>query len=243
VKVIAFSGNIGSGKSLFARSLTNSIEYSYVKLMSFAEPLKRAIAYKDIGYDRAKKTNILPGVTGRDVMHCVARCCQQRYGDDYFANILVEEAKAVNPDYLIIDDLRFEIEYKVLKKEFDDVFVVGIRDEKPFEYEIENIPKDLIINNIGHKADIDEVIKKIMEENEMVKTYMFDNSSQLPNDEKTQDLFSVWKIAQMLYDIDNIEIKTSFGKVKELATYRNNGDRVVFSKNNTEKILAYGIKN
>lgn len=121
-RVIAFCGNEGSGKSYSAKRLFTTM--GFVKT-SFANPL-RDIAFNTIGlsyekgmkkYDELKRTNLINGLTFRNILENIGAAVR-RYDKDFWAKGVLKFIEE-NPKNVVIDDLRYPNEYKLLKNYCD----------------------------------------------------------------------------------------------------------------------------
>lgn len=116
-KCIAIAGNNGAGKTTLACYL-NKIDPVFHNI-SFASKL-RAICGPILGIepsDLMKQSvkndmSIFPGLTNRDVLIKIAGSIRSM-NDTYFVE---ETIKPIDDKILVIDDLRFDIEYESIKK-------------------------------------------------------------------------------------------------------------------------------
>lgn len=115
-----------SGKSTFADYAATTLAKNAVR-MRFSDPLidylftgfkklleAKGLSDRALDYEAAKNTELVPGITGRDVMIAAGEGMRDRLGKDFFARIL-EAQLPTNVD-VIIDDLRKKAEIEMLDK-------------------------------------------------------------------------------------------------------------------------------
>ena len=117
-KVIAFCGFESSGKSYSAKRLFTTMGFAKV---SFADTL-RDIAFNTIGlsyeegmkkYAELKQTNLINGLTFRNILENIGASVR-KYDEDFWVKGVLKFIEE-NPKNIVIDDLRYPNEYKLLK--------------------------------------------------------------------------------------------------------------------------------
>jgi len=143
--LIAVTGKAGSGKSEVARILHEMQPGSLI--LSFAAPVKR-IAKEFYGWDGEKDAS------GRRLLQDIATA-GRRYNSEIWVNCMLERINMVqhNLDVIIIDDLRFLNEAKLVRNFQGKIIKVygrghdlGIFGEHQSETELTEIEASLISN-------------------------------------------------------------------------------------------------
>ena len=139
---IAISGKIGSGKSSIANAL-NDLQPG--KVLSFATPLKKVA--KDL-YNMVHKD--------RHLLQSLGFALRQ-YDIDIFANCMANEINTFDSNtHVYVDDLRYENEYKILKKLGFYFVKLKINEKRRFERLIQKYGKEhavLHMNGGSHDSE------------------------------------------------------------------------------------------
>lgn len=134
-RVISMVGKNGAGKTTCASTLAEALRgYGYnVQELSFATPLKKiAAAYLDTTKEKGGRTTL--DFFGQDL--------KKQIGEDIFARSLVNR---VDPeaDYVIIDDMRFMVEYEALIDAFDWVKIFHVNRKTALSESLDIVNRDL----------------------------------------------------------------------------------------------------
>jgi len=183
-KIIAFTGIKGSGKDTAAiffneiASETNIV--NLIVQLAFADPLKLLINKTfDIDHNQAdeiKRLNIKPfnGLTLREVYQLFGEAIKSQFGQDIWASLTISQIEnfitEIQPDFILITDLRFTREEKFIKKYAKDknidLIIIKLEntnientDDHISETQIPEIKEDFLI-----KASTTDEIKIQMEE-------------------------------------------------------------------------------
>lgn len=161
-KIILVNGKATAGKDTFYKYVKeNYLLHSTKKCvrMAFADELKKYLLER--GWNGKKDEE------GRKLLQYTGDNLKSRYGQDYFANIILEEIDESDADIIIITDWRYENEYKIIKSKYDVVTVhinrIGLvpNDTHSSENSLDNFNFDYIIINSG-KKDFIQVIEDII---------------------------------------------------------------------------------
>ena len=199
--IIAFTGPTKSGKSYFAEFLAREIVDS--KMISFADPLKRVLENMSSSYEEMKNREIMPGITGRDLMVGLANRAKELYGDTYFANLLIQKINESDAGVIIVDDLRFKVEEEALKTLPYKVIIVKVISHIKPDYEVDKIDADITINNKHNEAKVDDVVKTIL--TKIAEAYLFSSRSSFPETEIAQRLYMVYDSLKKIFNIPNVK--------------------------------------
>ena len=162
-KVIGFIGNIGSGKSTSAKYLQSILPGSIV--ISFADELKKTS--KEIGWNGNKD------ILGRHFLQTFGELCKRDIDNYIWVKKLDIKIKneLTEYDYIIIDDLRFKIEYDYLKNNYNSIFIKIIKNNNfnflrlfyhISESELLKLKYDIkLINNTRNFTDLFDNINSI----------------------------------------------------------------------------------
>lgn len=139
MRALFICGNIGAGKTTFARELSSGkfVLFSACPALAcfigapvrkFASPIReyvmRELGVSAENFERAKDViDARAGVTVRQVMIDYATKMRATHGDDYFARAALQEGGG---EYVIFDDFRFEAELRVAHELDIDVTVLRI---------------------------------------------------------------------------------------------------------------------
>jgi len=169
MKIIALGGYSKAGKDYVGRLLKDYYEWlGYkVEIEKFAKPLR--VLLNGILDDNEKdKEFSFEGIetTTRNLMISIANGLKNEHGNDIFVKALIDRLKNNNVDIVIITDLRFITEERILKKEYNDyLFKIKIHRTNEIvdkSQEIGNLNFDYTyINN--DKKSLSELIKIINE--------------------------------------------------------------------------------
>lgn len=132
---IAIAGNNGAGKTTLANYL-NKLDPMFHNI-SFAAKL-RTICAPILGIDPAdlmkqeikNDLSIFPGHSNRDILIKIAGTIRSM-DDNYFVK---ETLKPIPGKILVIDDLRFDIEYNAIKKVYGDKALIILLETDIEEY-------------------------------------------------------------------------------------------------------------
>lgn len=182
--IIALAGNCGAGKTTLANKFAK--EYNFVHL-SFADELKKIVSLSSPPLSspcslRSKEQGSEDKEEGKD-RKCLEKTAKiiRNNNDTYFVDIIEKQLK--HPK-IIISDLRFNVEYKMLSK-YNTTFIYLERPSYiyPPEYEISsfigncyicsdyyNFPPKLRINFPYKKYNIHPVFNNIVPDNAGRKT-------------------------------------------------------------------------
>lgn len=122
MQFITLIGHNNSGKSTTAKAIKKILaSQGYLCCVkSFATPLKElAVIY--FNYDETKKFE------QRQLLEDLATNLKDLFGKELFGYTLLDNCRFINVDYVIIDDLRYKEEYKVIS-EFYPAFVIKVPD-------------------------------------------------------------------------------------------------------------------
>ena len=233
--IIAFTGAQKSGKSFFANALAN--ELINVETMSFADPLKEVLEnlFPSCNYEIAKKREVMPGLSGRDLMIALAKRAKELYGGTYFANLLIQRINESEEDIIIIDDLRFKVEEEVLKTLPYRVLIVKIKSEFKDDYEVEEIEPTITINNKHRQANVNEVIKTIL--SRLASQYFFSSRTPFPESEMGQKLYMVYDSLKKIFDIPNVRFYVIGNEIIK-AQVNIRGRKIPITESVLEKAIA-----
>jgi hypothetical protein len=114
--LMLYANSMGSGKTYFAERLVSL--YGYKKL-SLATPLKdyvhTLLLEKGIDFNPNEKDTVLEGgKTLRDYYIMVGEDTKDKYGQDHWVKLLINQIKDDLTSPYVIDDVRTPLEYKVL---------------------------------------------------------------------------------------------------------------------------------
>lgn len=128
--IIAITGGDRSGKSTLAEKLSDDLGWP---VKSFAAPLKEAAGIL-FGYEDERKEEIHPefNKTHRQLLKELARHLRSTYRDDFFARLIPIFGN------IIIDDLRYMVEYEHLKGE--NLLIISVGD-KVTEVQLSDVKK------------------------------------------------------------------------------------------------------
>ena len=116
--VIAFAGKAGVGKSTVANvfkscmNSNNPYNNNSIQIIPFAKEIK--IQAKILGWDGNKDEK------GRKLLQDITKPIKAYHGQNHYAEVVFEEALRCNPDFLVIDDLRFKVEANFLKEKAEE---------------------------------------------------------------------------------------------------------------------------
>jgi len=184
MKLIVFTGLKGSGKNTATNALSDIIGWKQAATLTaefaFADPLKN-IVKEGLNIDNSyeeflKRSNIKPfnGLTLREVYQLLGEAIKSEVGRNIWADLTINRIQDfvnnLNPDYIIVTDLRYTNEETSLRKFADDygfeLYIIKMQntnlvnnDTHISETQIDDIQEDFLIK----ASDIDE-IKIQMEE-------------------------------------------------------------------------------
>lgn len=127
MRFILLCGLNKSGKSTTAEKIKKQLvnEGYRVCIKSFATPLKQ-LASMYFDYDESTKYE------QRVILETLATNLKTAFGKTLFGYTLLDEFKYVDVDYVIVDDLRFKEEHKIIS-EFYETYVVKMPDTEYIE--------------------------------------------------------------------------------------------------------------
>lgn len=156
-KALLLAGNDGVGKSTFAANLVDVPGRERV-IMSFADPLRASIAgLCNIHCDSLKnqdvKASIVPNtnMTYRALMISIATIVREKANNDFFVKILIDRVIGTKKT-VIIDDMRFHVEFETVSNDLGRSNVHTIlltKDNEPYLGEIPRESFDFIINRVA----------------------------------------------------------------------------------------------
>lgn len=179
--IIALCGRMKCGKSSVADAFQNTNPNIF--RLAFADPLKEEFASK-YGIDLSDLYNNTEKEKYRTLLQGYAETQKEFYGRDYFAQLWLETVENIKPSAVIIDDLRFFEELKVISQYNCHVFrvtasnevrvkrgwVPGDKDNHISETELGDVSEEtlksyrggLIVNNYENKFDLNPVAASIL---------------------------------------------------------------------------------
>ena len=110
--IIGLAGKKRSGKTSAAQAILEIPNRRMIRV-GFADPIKSEVA-KIFGRTQEQEKSVI-----RPVYQAVGEAAKKLYGEDYWRNLLVDMWKtrlSNHYDYLIIDDVRFPEEAKMIKE-------------------------------------------------------------------------------------------------------------------------------
>lgn len=179
--VIALCGRMKCGKTSVASSFMNN--NSEIFRLAFADPLKDEFADK-YGIERDDLYNNIEKEKYRTLLQSFAEGQKDIHGRDYFAKLWLETIQDIKPSAVIIDDLRFFEELKVISQYNSHVFRVtasdkvrmargwipGPKDDHISETELGDVTEEtlksyrggLIVNNFSSKEELNPVTASLL---------------------------------------------------------------------------------
>lgn len=134
---ILLSGGYGTGKSYTANMIKDKVLAQSSVIIPLADVLRKELsAIYNIPDDR-----LWEKPTPQWVRFLFLKYSQKQksfHGESYFADNVLHNFKSSGADVLIVDDLRFEIEYKTIKKEIENTIVIFLGDVTS-QYELNKI--------------------------------------------------------------------------------------------------------
>jgi len=128
IKIIAISGKQGSGKTTLANAIEKSLEGKELKRMKFADGVYQLhnSVLTDLKYfKKYTKINIDDNTKNGSLLQVLGQWTRDNIDDKYWVKYIHGRIKTLNDhntDYIIIDDLRYENELKMLNL-FDTTFI------------------------------------------------------------------------------------------------------------------------
>lgn len=177
--VIAFAGKAGAGKSTVANTFkkcmnsdNNHNDYS-IPIIPFAKEIK--LQAKILGWDGEKDEK------GRKLLQDITKPIKAYHGQNHYAEVVFDEAVSIEPDFLVIDDLRFKAEanYLLQKAKEGKCKVIFVKVEnKNFvsnltedakadisENDLNDFEFDCVIDNSGTLEELEVEVEKFIEKN------------------------------------------------------------------------------
>lgn len=113
--IICICGLEGSGKSTAARFIAAALKRrgKSVRIISFAEPLKYLARQH---FDISKEIS-------RDALEELAMDMRRVLGNSVFTHVTIDDIQSSTYDYYIIDDIRYNHEWKALDLIADDLYI------------------------------------------------------------------------------------------------------------------------
>lgn len=185
MKIILINGKKRSGKDYFANLVQEELDiqgYSS-EIMSFADPLKQIVAdtfditMDQLDFFKNEATPIGIQEAKYDGYECHKltdfRLVLQRFGteamkvwfgDDVWVNLLLERARDLDVDFVLVPDFRFNIEAidgSTTVKICNDDVEKNSTDQHISENELNDFTFDYLIDNTGYK-DITNVVQEFV---------------------------------------------------------------------------------
>lgn len=179
MKIIALKGNNGSGKSTVSALIASKLSEKGIdnKVLAFADPLKKIlkeIQYYEFGQDYNIEDRTVKN-SKRNDLEQYANIIKESFSKNPFIWEIVDQLCSFNinshlsPDEVaIISDLRFEDEYRTLKRfahDGDELIIIEIQNTLTpgSEYELDKINSDYVIQfNSNLEEQIDNILKEIL---------------------------------------------------------------------------------
>lgn len=153
-RVIAFAGPAGVGKSTAAAFLRSEARLGRVKILSFAEPMRRMVAtllpLDMAAFTQENKNNPAHGLCGKTPRRLLETIGTEwgkgMIGENIWLDIVADQISSTSFDTYAIDDLRTDAEAIYLKENFDATIIHLSR--PGIEYKLDHITSSPISDSL-----------------------------------------------------------------------------------------------
>jgi len=176
------------GKDTTATELCRIIhQYGFTcNIIPLAEPLKKTVAKilnLDLSLLEKMKNDNIPICLGTEITDTrkaiirVAESLKEVFGRDLFVNTAIEKSKELNPDFVIIPDARYVIEFDTVRHSsvFDRSYVIEVNSnlktcgKNGIRYDLDKIEPDYSVRNLEGsvgvlKQDLENIFGEILKE-------------------------------------------------------------------------------